>query len=1531
MLFVPRIYEVASKDSPSSSPFLHAFPPREEQKRAEKRAREMLLVHQTGSVKVGEVVRYTLTYEPSQDRILPSPSNLHVRIKNTSAIALRAAYLHGPYTLHVATYPSTFNPNSKLDNPRKNGVPQFEPNLKAGGTFTAKIPVPEDIRVTGHEQVSERHDQDHKPTSMTWIIEVTSQILFSSSASVNFEVLVSRDERSLDYNLTTMTGPHQEGPVTGQLHDHQQGRKRHSNRHGSGQPRGVHSKAVRLVIDDLESLWNKPELPKWEDSQKTRRPSTDLRRKKSSEQGRPRNRKKKRIHLVILTHGLHSNLGADMLYMKESIDATARQAREDAKRRRRGESESDQKGAKDPSTAPLSGGQEDLHDNDGDADSDDDEQVIVRGYSGNAVKTENGIQYLGKRLAKYILDLTYPDQPYKPLRKSMTKKLSDALSTKPPSDADKGKPSHDSSTIRQDEIRSNDLAYTFTSISFIGHSLGGLVQLYAIGYIQKHAPAFFAQIEPINFICLASPLLGLSNENPMYVKFALDFGLVGRTGQDLGLTWRPTPLARTGWAAMMGGLGTQKEQHSEDPGSKPLLRVLPTGPAHRVLRRFRNRTLYSNVVNDGIVPLRTSCLLFLDWRGLDRVGKARRENGILGTMAGWGWAEITGQSTTSNSSQPQFMIADDTPDDSDTPTRPEHQVAVPQPDEDATNKDDEPQQVPSDTQMVKRLSQADGVSGEASSGGTGTLDGLRNFLGLTAKTTKRDLKMYKRSQTIKIDNNDEIGNASVDGTESPSDGQQHNRRPLATRGDTIMEDPTNSNAPPKTSIFESAGDILNPPIPPTSWIIDPSSRTRTVFHDRVYHPEDIPPPPMKRPKTGRSISQASLKTTSTQSEEMLAPDLSSMRVEERIARAYHKDLSWRKVLVRLEPDAHNNMIVRRMFANAYGWPVVKHLCDTHFGDTYAARTRDEDEPATDRAKGIHRPVGEDGEHVKGQNSATPPPRPEREMRESADELRPLKVPQSSLKVSLASPSRVGTASSIESFDSRIFDDNTDDEDNRGIMGKLWPQGPRFGESTTRMSSQEAPSTASDIDDFLASSSSSRAPNNTAAAAPEIADVLTTTPPALDEDKSLDPAVIEPGKDFMGVGLRKSIESLTSHTKSGSSSAALLASLLALPVLAAILNHDFLLNTPPISNGKRYTNGLNDAAKAAGKLYFGTATDPVSFGDEAYMRILNSTGDFGSLSVENAMKWEIIHPDRFIFDWAAADQLIALAQANGQLVRCHTLLWHLELPAWLESGGFDNATLTRIMKAHVISLVQHFRGRCYAWDVVNEPLNDDGTIRDSIWSRTIGPSFIPIAFKAAAKADPLAKLYLNEFDIENDYGIGTVKVGSYFDASQLGGGGQAKEKRQVAQVPGVCKDCGRRKIEGLKEVVQLIRAQGARIDGIGFQSHFEFNNTPSAATLGRIMNEFTRMDLDVAVTELDVRMDVANCSDAAQWEQAAGYQGVVGACRSVERCKGVTVWEFSDYWGWTSVALKGWGSALPWDSVLVKKQWVFNAILAGWNG
>jgi hypothetical protein len=1052
----------------------------------------MLLVHQAGHVKVGETVRYTLTYTPANDRILPTPSSLFVKIKNTSAIAYRAAWVHGPYALHVCAYPESFNPYNKTEDPERNGSPQFEPMLKANGSWQAQLLVPESIRETGADLGKPRQDDDETKGSVTWIIEVASQILFSNSASINFEVLVGRDERSLELGFAAVAGHGHGGPGQTPYHATEKERARARQR-GHAQTAGVYSKAVRLAVEDTEVLWDKPALPTWDDGSNAPKKSVDSKRgSEDTETQSKKSRKRKKVHLVIVTHGMHSNIGTDMLFLKESIDATVKQARIDAKKRK----ESYNKGHKDPTqsqasdsahaqqhddadtqgetaTAPLTGGQDEMEDTA--YDSDDDEETIVRGFPGNAVRTENGIQYLGKRLAKYILRFTYPDQPFLPVKKPLTRQLTDTFKSEENKARRDGQPAHAGSSIHHPSASKaqEELPYTFTSISFIGHSLGGLIQTYAMAYIHKHSPTFFTHIKPVNFVCMASPMLGLSNENPMYVRFALDFGLVGRTGQDLGLTWRTPTLARGGWNAVIGGLGSgQKDQDKkdEDPATKPLLRILPTGPAHQVLRMFRNRTVYSNVVNDGIVPLRTSCLLFLDWRGLGKVDKARRENGLIGTMAEWGWAELTGQNQSSLSER-AFSVQSGLDEDVDN----EHVQqgegdAVPQPGEDETSADAR--------QLTTRPSYDEETAPEGSSMSTGSQKrpqqetGMwNNFLNYFKQgpsdqsnsqkpsRSKKTTKAFGRGQTLRQDESEDSGRSRSGTTSNPTmrphlrhehSHQDQPKRPKATRGESLINNETGElEAPPRTTIFESAGDILNPPLPSRSWINDPSSRHRTIFHDRVYHPDDIPPPPVKRPGsrfTRTFSSEGSFKpspssTFSANSQDSV--DSSGMKVEEKIARAYHRDLSWRKVLVRLEPDAHNNMIVRRMFANAYGWPVVKHLCDTHFGDTHAARTRDEYEPARERAKPMDAPMPETGEEVAEQTDRVVPERTTSETREARDELADLRVSRDGASGSYSSlTTRVLARQSSSMWDDAYFEGSDGDEgddsdvDERNFVQKM---------------------------------------------------------------------------------------------------------------------------------------------------------------------------------------------------------------------------------------------------------------------------------------------------------------------------------------------------------------------------------------------------------------------------------------------------------------------------------------------------------------
>lgn len=728
------------------------------------------------------------------------------------------------------------------------------------------------------------------------MIEVVSQVIFSDSATVHFELLVGRDAKSIEFfsagGASSGLGP------AGKFHEHWSPETKCRQVIVTN---GIFSKSVTLRVDDTSSLWNTPPLPPMaQDETKC----TDTGNRASDEfenqpltameeTPQPSKHPKRRIHLVVITHGLHSNLGADMLYLKESIDAAAKKSRE------------------------RENGKQKVRENADEID----EDVIVRGFAGNAVRTERGIQYLGKRLAKYVLLMTYPDQPYFPLKGSKSSKpfsrpfSSRREQTEPAIDL------HPPSLIRDDSEDGGGHAYQISSISFIGHSLGGLIQTYAIAYIQKHSPEFFDRIKPINFIALATPFLGLSNENPMYVRFALDLGLVGRTGQDLGLSWT-APRVRSGWGAIIGGRGdSAKDQGQSDPGAKPLLRILPCGPAHEVLHRFRHRTLYSNVVNDGIVPLRTSCLLFLDWRGLDRVEKARRDNGLVGTMAEWGWAELTGANSKSPAQLARTegisVLGDATDEGSSDGTR-DRDVAIAEGPSSPSH-----EQFPSHRRISSHGSSA--VEGTRKENSTVNNESgpFSSFLALfRPKETKppgKHSKIYKRSQTL--------------------DTFDANPAPLV-RGSSLYYEEEGVYTPPRTTFFESAGDLLMPPLPSTSFILDPEARPRTIFHDRIYHPDDIPHPlPVKRRTLTLGSSQQK-HTESTPGSKTPAPSgsgtsgkpsESGLRVEEKIARAYHRDLSWRKVLVRLEPDAHNNIIVRRMFTNAYGWPVVKHLVDTHFG------------------------------------------------------------------------------------------------------------------------------------------------------------------------------------------------------------------------------------------------------------------------------------------------------------------------------------------------------------------------------------------------------------------------------------------------------------------------------------------------------------------------------------------------------------------------------------------------------------------------
>jgi endo-1,4-beta-xylanase len=280
-------------------------------------------------------------------------------------------------------------------------------------------------------------------------------------------------------------------------------------------------------------------------------------------------------------------------------------------------------------------------------------------------------------------------------------------------------------------------------------------------------------------------------------------------------------------------------------------------------------------------------------------------------------------------------------------------------------------------------------------------------------------------------------------------------------------------------------------------------------------------------------------------------------------------------------------------------------------------------------------------------------------------------------------------------------------------------------------------------------------------------------------------------------------------------------------------------------------------------------------------------EFSAITPGNEMKWATIEPSRGHPDWRGADATVAFATAHHQVVRGHTLLWQEQLPAWLTSGSFDAADLTTIVHQHIATEVGRYRGRLVSWDVVNEPLNDDGTLRSTIFSTTLGPGYIADALTRAHAADPTAKLYLNDFGIE---------------------GVNAKSTAML-------------------DLVESLEQRGVPIDGVGMQTHLVLGQVP--ADFARNIARFTAAGLDVWLTEVDVRMTLP-ATPALLTRQASDYAQIVGACLAVVRCVGVTVWGFTDLDSWVPAAFPGYGAADIFDASIAPKP-AYDAMLAALGG
>ncbi|MFD7337517.1 endo-1,4-beta-xylanase [Streptomyces violascens] len=293
--------------------------------------------------------------------------------------------------------------------------------------------------------------------------------------------------------------------------------------------------------------------------------------------------------------------------------------------------------------------------------------------------------------------------------------------------------------------------------------------------------------------------------------------------------------------------------------------------------------------------------------------------------------------------------------------------------------------------------------------------------------------------------------------------------------------------------------------------------------------------------------------------------------------------------------------------------------------------------------------------------------------------------------------------------------------------------------------------------------------------------------------------------------------------------------------------------------------LRSLAEAKG-IYFGTAMTQGDLNNSALTTVAGR--QFGMLTPGNEMKWDTTEPSQGTFDFAPADRIASFAQTNSMKLRGHTLVWHSQLPSWVSS--LPTAQVKAAMENHITNEVAHYKGKLYSWDVVNEPFNEDGSFRSDAFHNAMGSGFVADALRTARAADPNAKLYLNDYNIEG-------------------------------QNP---------KSDAMYNLVKSLKSQGVPVDGVGFQAHFILGQVPS--TFQANLQRFAALGVNVAITELDDRIQLpASTTGLAQ--QAGDYAAVVNTCLAVTGCVGITQWGVGDADSWIPGTFPGYGAATMYDA------------------
>lgn len=262
-------------------------------------------------------------------------------------------------------------------------------------------------------------------------------------------------------------------------------------------------------------------------------------------------------------------------------------------------------------------------------------------------------------------------------------------------------------------------------------------------------------------------------------------------------------------------------------------------------------------------------------------------------------------------------------------------------------------------------------------------------------------------------------------------------------------------------------------------------------------------------------------------------------------------------------------------------------------------------------------------------------------------------------------------------------------------------------------------------------------------------------------------------------------------------------------------------------------------------------------------------NFNTISPENALKWESIHPAPDIYIFEKADRYVLFGKENNMFTIGHVLIWHQQVPSWvfedIHGNEIDRETLLQRMREHIYTVVGRYKGSIKGWDVVNEALNEDGTLRETPWMRIIGPNYIARAFEYAHQADPDAELYYNDYNLENEA-----------------------------------------KCNGAVRIIQQLHEQGISITAVGIQGHSNLM-WPSLEQLEKSIKILAKLGIQVHISELDVDVlstrqyssdtEATTLASSMQSALAQRYSDLFRLYTEHTSIKRVTFWGVTDKYSW----------------------------------